>query len=111
MARKILKGKIYANYAFCKKGDSHPSLVYKKIKKRRRKNKKVRYEYKVVKFTSSSKRATKLEKNIDPLSNEPCYVRRKPDRVSESSFGKELVGFKLRTPNDKALVKSIQKKK
>lgn len=103
MTKIIKKGKFYWHYDDSIK-KRHPSYVYKKEEK---KNK-----YNIVCFTSAfGKSRTKLNKNIDPNSNDDCYVLNSPRIVKRKSFGYELVGYKVTDHQDKARIKYIAKKK
>lgn len=99
----IKKGKFYWHKDSSIKG-LHPSYVYKKDDK---KNK-----YNIVCFTSSKgRRRKKLNKNINPNSNDDCYVLNNPQIVKRKSFTHELVGYKVTNHQDKARIKYIANKK
>lgn len=103
MAKVIKKGKYYWHYDNSIK-KKHPSYVYKKNDK---KNK-----YNIVCFTSSvGKSRTKLNKNINPNSNDDCYVLNSPRIVKRKSLSNELVGYKVTDYRDKARIKYIANKK
>ena len=68
---KIKLGKIYRIEDGS--GYAHPGKTYKAYRKKQK--------YDVVKFTTSKKKAYPLNKNINPNSNEPCFVRKRPERV------------------------------
>lgn len=99
----IKKGKYYWHKDNSIKG-MHPSYVYKKNYKKNR--------YNIVCFTSSNgKRRKKLNKNINPNSNDDCYVLNTPRIVKRKSFGDELVGYKVTDYQDKGRIKYIADKK
>ncbi len=101
--KNIKKGKYYWHH------DSsiyhnHPSYVYKKNDKHNK--------YNIVCFTSSNgKHRTKLNQNINPNSNDDCYVLNSPRIVKRVSFGSELKGYKVKNPIDKLRIKIISRKK
>ena len=101
---KILhKGKYYWHRDSSIK-QRHPALIYKK---REKKNK-----YYVICFTSSPGRGrTKLNKNINPNSNDACYALRTPQISKRKSFGSELLGYKITDKFDKTRIKYIKNKK
>lgn len=101
---KVLhKGKYYWHRDTSLKG-VHPSYIYKKNDKKNR--------YNIVCFTSSKgKGRKKLNKNINPHSNDDCYVLKTPQVSKRKSFGKELPGYKVTDKRDKALIRSIKNKK
>lgn len=99
----IKKGKYYWHYDSSIK-KKHPSYVYKKNDKKNR--------YNIVCFTSSvGKSRTKLRKNINPKSNDDCYVLNSPRIVKRKSLSDELVGYKVTDYKDKARIKYIANKK
>lgn len=101
--KKLYKGKYYWHQDNSVK-KFHPAYIYKKNDK---KNK-----YHILCFTSSKgKGRTKLNKNINPLSNNDCFVLNKPRISKRKFFGNELVGYKITDKDDKHKVKKIMKKK
>lgn len=103
MKRIIKKGKFYWHRDNSIKG-FHPSYVYKKNDKTNK--------YNIVCFTSSyGKRRTKLYKNINPYSNNNCYVLNTPRITKRKYFGDELYGYKVTDYRDKARIRYIANKK
>ena len=101
--KTLKKGKYYIHYDNSVK-KHHPSYIYKKKDKENK--------YYIVSFTSSvGKSRTKLNKNINPNSQDNCFVLRTPRIVKRKSFSKELYGYKINDPRDKALIKYISNKK
>ena len=101
--KKLYKGRYYWHRDASRKG-LHPAYIYKKFEK---KNK-----YYVVCFTSKKgKKRIKLLENIDPNSNEPCYVLNRPLISQGKYFGDELVGFRVKNPIDKIHIRRIKSKK
>ena len=101
--KKLHRGRYYWHKDSSRK-KMHPSYIYKKNDK---KNK-----YNIVCFTSQDGRGrSKLNKNINPRSDEPCYVWRTPRTSKRQAFGKELNGFKVTDKQDKALITYIKRKK
>lgn len=93
----IKKGKYYWHRDSSING-MHPSYVYKKNDKKNR--------YNIVCFTSSNgKRRKKLNKNINPNSNDDCYVLNTPRIAKRKSFGDELLGYKVTDYQDKGRIK------
>ena len=96
----LLRGKFYAIYTT---GASHPSLLYKKNK---RKNK-----YQVVVFDSSNGRhRTKLKHPTSPTIKE-SYVQNRPLVGTRKDFGNhELLGIKIHR-DDKVIIQIVKRRK
>ncbi len=85
--KTIKKRKYYWHRDSSSKGFHPFSYVYKKNDK---KNK-----YNIVCFTSSNGKGRK-KLNIDPNSNQKCYILNNPQSVKRKSFSTELVGNQIR---------------
>ena len=82
----------------------HPAYLYDKNDNKN--------HYKLVCFTTSQgSHRTRLNKNINPSSNNPCYVLNSPTIAKRNSLVYELNGYKVIDKRDKAIVKKIKKKK
>lgn len=95
---KLLKGKFYTAYPV----GGHPSLIYKKNKKKNR--------YDAVVFgTTPGKHRTELNNPISPNVNK-SIIHNRPIRGTRKDFGdKELVGLKIH-PEDKAKLKVVKRR-
>lgn len=98
---KIKLGKIYRIEDGS--GYAHPGKEYKAYRKKQK--------YDVVKFTTSKKKAYQLNKNINPNSNEPCFVRKRPERVGEEYIGIEYKNYQIRDNLDKQIIKRVKRNK
>ncbi len=95
---KLLRGKFYIVYS----SGSHPSLIFKKNKK---KNK-----YDAVVFgTTEGHHRTKLRHPISPNINQ-SVVHNRPVRGTRKDFGdKEMIGLSIHK-DDKAIINSVKRK-
>ena len=97
---KVQLGKIYrmedgSNYG-------HPGMPYKAYRKKGK--------YDVIKFSKSKTKAFKLEENINPDSIEPCYVRKRPERVGDNYIGQEYPDYKISNFKDKQTIKKVKRR-
>lgn len=91
-------------------GYSHPAIPYKAYRKKKK--------YDVVSFSTSKKKTIKLDENIDPNAEEKLkpgeklqgsYIRKRPERVSETTLKKRYEDYRLATNADKKLFRKIRK--
>lgn len=103
MSRKrirLLKGKIYHLYTV---GGPHPSLIFKKNKKKNR-------YYAIVFDTSSGRHRTKLKYTTEPHIKQ-SFVQNRPVLGVRRDFGnRELVNIKINR-EDKIIIKIVSKRK
>ena len=98
-SRKIYLGKIYRMEDPTYEG--HFGMPFRANKKYK--------SYDVVKFTSSRKKSYKLFENINPNSSDPCYVRKRPERVGETFIKKEMLNFRIQNTFDKKILRKVRK--
>lgn len=82
-------------------GHSHPAKTYKAYRMQKR--------YDVYSFTSKKKKSYRLNENINPNSNNPCYVRKRPEQYGENYIKEELKDFSIRNLNDKNILKKVKR--
>lgn len=99
--KKIYLGRIYRIEDGSSK--AHPGMPFRGSKKKQ--------TYDVIKFTSDKKKAYRLEENINPNSNKPSYIRKRPERVGSSYIHNEYPDYRVRNIHDKALFKIVKKNK
>ena len=97
---KIQLGKFYRMEDGSEYG--HPGMPYKAYRKKGK--------YDVIKFTGSKNKAFRLEENINPDSSEPCYVRKRPERVGDNYIGKEFPNYRIINFNDKQTIKRVKRR-
>lgn len=97
--KKIYLGRIYRIEDGSSK--AHPGMPFRGSKKKQ--------TYDVYKFSTKRKKSYRLEENIDPNSNEPSYVRKRPERVGSSYIHNEYEGFIVKNKNDKTLLKIVKR--
>ena len=98
--RKIQLGRIYR--VEDGSGVSHPGKPFKAYKKQKK--------YDVFSFTRSKKKSYKLNENINPNSNEPCYVRKRPERFGDSYIKEEYPNYQVKNFDDKQTLKKVRRK-
>lgn len=99
ISKKIKVGKIYRIEDGSRQ--AHPGKIYKAYKRKGK--------YDVIKFSTKSRKSYKLNENIDPNSSEPCFVRKRPERVGETYVKDEYETYQVRNFKDKQTLKLVKR--